>query len=349
MKSSYDPQEVTLLLKDITGQVTPQSTQEREVEIQKGRHYCEMLPLEYEPTAQYLEAYDHALRHFSQDTADAVGRLCHKLNQEYSGELVLVSLARAGIPVGILVKRYMKWRFSRDLPHYALSIIRDRGIDRVALAHILKNHSPQSLVFVDGWTGKGAIFRELEKELQSYPELSPQLAVLADPAHVAPLYGTQKDILIPSSCLNATVSGLISRTFHRNDIISPHDFHGAHYYENFEHADCSHDFLDTVTEKFQKNYTPESSSVSTSGMAEVQEIAQEYDISNINFIKPGIGEATRVLLRRIPWKILIKAQEKENPALRHIIQLAKERNVPIEYRPMDHYLVCGIIKNLSDI
>ena len=48
---------------------------------------------------------------------------------------------------------------------------------------------------------------------------------------VTELCGTHEDILIPSSCLNSTVSGLVSRTFLREDIIGEKDFHGAVFYE----------------------------------------------------------------------------------------------------------------------
>ena len=54
------------------------------------------------------------------------------------------------------------------------------------------------------------------------------------PANITELCGTHEDILIASSCLNSTVSGLISRTFLRNDIIGINDFHGAVYYEELE-------------------------------------------------------------------------------------------------------------------
>ena len=57
MKSSYLESDVTLLLKDISGQVTPLPTKEREKLIQSGVHYCEMLPLEYKPTEKYLCAF----------------------------------------------------------------------------------------------------------------------------------------------------------------------------------------------------------------------------------------------------------------------------------------------------
>ena len=47
MRSTYSEEDVILLLKDITGLVEPQGTQERELLIQSGKHYCEMLPIEY--------------------------------------------------------------------------------------------------------------------------------------------------------------------------------------------------------------------------------------------------------------------------------------------------------------
>ena len=48
---------------------------------------------------------------------------------------------------------------------------------------------------------------------------APSLAVLSDPAGLAGKWGTRDDFLIASSCLNSTVSGLLSRTFYRRDLI----------------------------------------------------------------------------------------------------------------------------------
>jgi hypothetical protein len=56
-------------------------------------------------------------------------------------------------------------RLGRAAPHYSISIIRDRGLDPAALAHIAARHEPADVVFVDGWTGKGAIAGELHRSL----------------------------------------------------------------------------------------------------------------------------------------------------------------------------------------
>ena len=60
MRTSYSREDVILLLKDITGMVAPQPAEEREKLIQSGKHYCEMLPVEYVPTERYMEIYREA-------------------------------------------------------------------------------------------------------------------------------------------------------------------------------------------------------------------------------------------------------------------------------------------------
>ncbi|MDE6829809.1 MAG: hypothetical protein K2P34_05705, partial [Lachnospiraceae bacterium] len=103
MRSSYNEEDVILLLKDITGMVKPQPTEERERLIQSGRHYSEMLPIEYVPTDRYMKIYEEVLEIYSKPVAQAVGRLADRIMRSRGRDVVLVSLARAGIPIGILV------------------------------------------------------------------------------------------------------------------------------------------------------------------------------------------------------------------------------------------------------
>lgn len=351
MMSSYSPCDVTLLLKDITGLVEPLPTKEREKLIQSGKHYCEMLPLEYKPTPQYLETYYEALKNNAHMTAQAVVSVCDKLYNQKGRDIVLVSLARAGTPVGILMKRYLEKRYSINVPHYTISIIRGKGIDRNALKYILDRHSTQSVQFVDGWTGKGAILFTLEKELADYPEVSHKLAVLADPANLTDLCGTHKDFLIPSSILNSTVSGLISRTFLRSDIIGENDFHGCAFYSNLKDEDRSYEFIDTVMNEIDdemiNSKQDEEQVTGLSGIDEAKSIASHFGISDINLVKPSIGEATRVLLRRVPWKLLISDKLDDMSSVEHLLRLAKEKNVEVEKYPLKNYIACGLIKELS--
>ena len=348
MRTSYKKDDVELLLKDITGLVKPLSTEEREKEIQSGRHYSEMLPLEYVPTDEYMKVYKEALNIFAKDTALAVGNLSDKIIRDKGKNIVIVSLARAGIPIGILVKRFIKKKYRIDLPHYSISIIRGKGIDNNAMKYLLDRYLPEQILFLDGWIGKGAILRELQSQISNYEGVSSDIAVISDPANVTKLYGTREDILIPSSCLNSTVSGLVSRTFFRDDIIGENDFHGAAYYEELKDRDLSYEFIEAIESEFQYDRDIIEENKEGSGIEEVLNISKAFEIEDINLIKPGIGETTRVLLRRIPWKILINKKYKDDLSIKPIIRLATERNVDIVFYDLKNYKCCGIIKKLAD-
>lgn len=351
MRSTFKPSDVVLLLKDISGLVEPLPAKERERYIQNGVHYCEMLPLEYHPSAKYMDAYYSAIENYATITAAAIASLAEKIYLRKGANLVIVSLARAGTPIGVLIKRYLERKYSVTIKHYSISIIRGRGIDRNALNYILEHNSPASVQFVDGWIGKGAILGELAKELQAYPQLSPELAVVSDPANLTDLCGTHEDFLIPSSCLNATVTGLISRTFHRSDIIGDSDYHGAAFLGDLIDSDLTNECLTAIENKFDYNTINRDFPKALSGLSVVSEIARSYSVENINFIKPGIGETTRVLLRRIPWKVIINPKFETSDELKHIKQLASEKDILFEKSIVDlgNYKVCGIIKNLADM
>ncbi len=348
MFGTYLESDVTVLLKDITGLVKPLSAKEREPLIQSGTHYSEMLPLEYEPTPEYLEIYKRALALNSAITAKAVETVSEKIWSDKRDKAALVSLARAGTPIGILIKRYLKKKYGAEIPHYTISIIRGKGIDKNAMSYILRRHPPESIQFVDGWTGKGAIQRELSKAVKDLPGVSGGLAVLSDPAYISEKCGTHDDILIASSCLNSTVSGLLSRTFLRSDIIGKDDFHGAAFYKELSDKDRTYEFIDTIERSMTLDgAVTQGETPHQSGMDEVKEISERFGISDINLIKPGIGEATRVLLRRMPWKLLVHSLD-DDANLGHLYRLAKEKNVEITEYPLKNYKACGLIKAMPD-
>lgn len=360
VKSSYRSEDVTILLKDISGIIKPLPTEEREKLNQSGIHYSEMLPLEYKPTEKYMEIYNEALSTLSYKTANATAILSDKLFKKFGEKLILVSLARAGTPIGILIKRFLKYKYDVTVPHYSISIIRGKGIDINAMNYIVERHGSFGIQFVDGWIGKGAIngvLFEACKNLKiinsKFSDIDSTLAVLSDPAFVTDLYGTHEDFLIPSACLNSTVSGLISRTFLRNDIIGPNDFHGAVYYGELLEEDKSNEFIDTVSTYFNSvDYNSFNDGCihhnSTTGIEEVQQISKDFGINDISKIKPGVGETTRVLLRRVPYCVLIKNTEDINN-FAHIKRLCEEKSIEIRRYPLQLYNVCGIIKEMSDV
>ncbi|MCI3270002.1 phosphoribosyltransferase [Streptomyces cylindrosporus] len=356
--SSYAPEEVGWLLQDLSDVTLEAPTEEREEAIQSGgAHYAESLPVEYQPSEQYQELFHAALETTATRLAQAVGAVTELVLAERSPRPVLVSLARAGTPVGVLMRRWAQFRHGLDLPHYAVSIVRGRGIDANALRWLAAHHDPRDVVFVDGWTGKGAITRELADAIREFEAsdgvagFDPEIAVLADPGSCVRTYGTREDFLIPSACLNSTVSGLISRTVLRSDLVGPHDFHGAKFYRELAGADVSVEFLDAVAARFPevveavdaqaKELLSGDREPTWEGWAAVERISEEYGIHDVNLVKPGVGETTRVLLRRVPWKILARAGAGAD--LDHVKLLAEQRGVPVEEVAELPYTCVGLI------
>ncbi|MEU5412693.1 phosphoribosyltransferase [Streptomyces clavifer] len=350
--SSYAADDVGWLLQDLSDTALEAPTEEREEAIQSGgAHYAESLPVEYQPSPRYQELFKAALATSAARIARAVGTVTETVLAERGPRPVLVSLARAGTPVGVLMRRWAQHRHGLDLPHYAVSIVRGRGIDANALRWLAAHHDPADVVFVDGWTGKGAITRELAVALEEFDGFNPEIAVLADPGGCVRTYGTREDFLVPSACLNSTVSGLISRTVLRADLVGPHDFHGAKFYRELADSDVSGFFLDTVAARFDevadavaaeaKELLSGDRAPTWEGWAAVERISEEYGIHDVNLVKPGVGETTRVLLRRVPWKIL--AKRGAGADLDHVRLLAEQRGVPVEEVDELPYTCVGLI------
>ncbi|WP_414506139.1 phosphoribosyltransferase [Streptomyces sp. NEAU-L66] len=350
--SSYTADEVGWLLQDLSDVTLEAPTEEREEAIQRGgAHYAESLPVEYQPTEEYQALFHSALQTSASRIARAVGTVTETVLAERSPRPVLVSLARAGTPVGVLMRRWARHAHGLELPHYAVSIVRGRGIDTTALRWLAAHHDPADVVFVDGWTGKGAITRELAQALEDFPGFDPRIAVLADPGGCVETYGTRDDFLVPSACLNSTVSGLISRTVLRDDLVGPDDFHGAKFYRDLAPTDVSRAFLDAVSARFDevaldvaeevKELVAADRAPTWEGWAAVERISEEYGIHDVNLVKPGVGETTRVLLRRVPWKIL--ARRGAGTDLDHVRLLAEQRGVPVEEVDELPYTCVGLI------
>ncbi|WP_194266044.1 phosphoribosyltransferase domain-containing protein [Arthrobacter yangruifuii] len=354
---SYASEDVTWLLKDLRDAQLEAPTAEREAAIQSGgANYAESLPMEYLPSAQYQDLYEEALRRSAPRVASAVGTVTELALAARNREPVLVSLARAGTPIGILMRRWAQRMHGLDLPHYTMSIVRGVGMDETALRYLARTYSPERILFVDGWTGKGAITRELTAALDRFEatdgvRFSADLAVLADPGHSVELFGTREDYLIPSACLNSTVSGLVSRTVFNKDLIAPHDFHGAKFYAHLAGADVSRDFLTAIEQHFEE-VRPEAEAAAVKlaaadrtptwvGWQAVERLSEEYGIHNVNLVKPGVGETTRVLLRRVPWKVLVHPGALEDVA--HVLLLAEQRGVPVEEVPELPFSCVGLI------
>ena len=69
-------------------------------------------------------------------------------------------------------------------------------------------------------------------------------------------------------------------------------------------------------------------------------------ISDINLIKPGIGEATRVLLRRVPERLIVR--DTNAPDVAHLLLLAQEKAIPVIVEPALPYQAVALIRSAVD-
>lgn len=339
---SYEQGDVTFLLKIID--IQPTSVAEKERAIQSGaRHYSEMVSEEKPPSPEYLRLFHLAVADNGAKFAAHVASLARTIRERKGDDVVVVSLARAGTPVGVLLQRALKHMGCRST-HYSVSIIRDRGIDWVALDYILNTagHRDTDIVFVDGWTGKGVISNELSTSVAAYNAkhctgISSDLYVVADLAGAAAVAVTDEDYLIPNAVLNATVSGLVGRTVLNPSYVGEGDFHGCRFHEELGEHDLSRYFVDTLTPYVLAELPKAPLATWTAERRRglkltsdecVSLLMERYGVEKRNNIKPGVGESTRALLRRGASRLILADPTATD--VQHLVRLADEKGITTE-------------------
>lgn len=356
---SYSEKDCKFLMQEIETEYV--SIEEKERRIQSGEsHYSEMINKESAPSDSYMALFNEMVDKYDTRLANEVVSLAAKIiaMRSESGlehtPVVLVSLARAGTPIGVLVNRAIEFLGFASV-HYSISIIRDKGIDEVALKYLTDRYKNESIVFIDGWTAKGVITRELQKSVVDFngknnTTVKPELFVIADIGGTATVCSTQEDYAIPSSILNSTVSGLVSRTICSEKTSG--GFHGCVKYTHLADHDISNDFIERIASNFSMDFASENATYQSCELRRartenfVNELMASNDIAHINMIKPGIAEATRILLRRVPDYIMVT--DINNADVAHLIKLAAERNVSIIENANMPFLACAVIKKVTD-
>jgi len=352
---SYHPEDCRFLLKPIAVADIPVAEKERL--IQSGqRHYSEMLTHEQPLTPDYRTLFQEQTRRYRTRLAQDILNLAGHIRRTRAAPITLVSLARAGTPIGALLRRALA-RLGVTVEHYSISIIRDRGIDQQALCYLLHDLARPAggVVFVDGWTAKGVITAELRRAIDDWNDhhgtsLSAALYVIADPAGVADVSASADDYLIPSGILGACVSGLVSRSI-LNERIEPGDFHGCVLYPELADEDLSNWFLDEVSEAMQclqprpLTLVDDGQRRELRGRAYLMDLRQRFGIVDINHIKPGVLEATRAMLRRVPGLLLLR--DPDHPDVAHLRLLAADKGVAIRVEPTMPFLAVALIRVLS--
>lgn len=350
---TFRPDDVTVLLDPVVPDYL--SPEERKALIASGKHYNELLSREAEPDDFYFRLFKEQVERLAEPMAYLFKMLAtHILIGSSLRKVspVLVSLVRAGTPTGVVLRRTLALT-GLDAPHFTVSIVQGKGFDVAAIRHILaQGYKPEQLFFVDGWTGKGAVRRELSAALQSLSaELGnfyDELYVLSDIAGVADQAATREDVLIPSALLSGPVSGLISRTLYRGE--DEQRFHGAAVLDYLTPYDRSQWFVEIMTCAVKTLLDRQYASIgylmpadeAADNMANFMNIAMKrLGLTDPSRIKPGIGEASRLFLRKTPTALIVA--DPEHPDVKHLLALAHQHSVPVHHWPDIKLNACAVM------
>jgi hypothetical protein len=352
---SYASEDCEFLLQEID--IKPISITAKELLLQKGNvHYSKIISNEEAPTKAYLDTFHNLIHLFGDRLAAEIQLLAIKIHNAKGNSITVVSLARAGTPVGVLLTRALKAKHTSDVKHYSVSIVRDRGIDNAALQYIAgSGRKADSIIFVDGWTAKGVINRELKQAVADWNSKSgykipDELCVISDLSGHADYIATTDDYAIPSGVLNSTVSGLLSRTLMLDNVSG---FHQCVRYPHLAVHDLSNWFVDDICARFDK--VPAAiDKVSLNDQIQRQadvslfitKTMSEYNIQDINKIKPGVAESTRVMLRRVPRLLILK--DTSSPNVAHLKVLANEKNIRTKEDPLMPFSAMAFIENVKE-
>lgn len=354
---SYLKEDCIFLLNPIKTEML--SIEEKEKRLQSGVHYSEMISVEQRPDAVYEALFFEMLNKNKGRMAVELLALAHKIKKSRGQTITLLSLARAGTPIGVLLNKILNELLGCTSTHYSISIIRDKGLDEAALRYVTEHYDSKSIVFVDGWTAKGTITTELKAAVKKWNDqaghawIPDELCVLSDVSGTADIYATTDDYVIPSGILNSTVSGLVSRTIapkaHNAD-----EFHQCVFYENLKEFDLTYLFIDATYAAAKELSELTDHQMVRIGqkpvghndlMVFIDSLMEEYGVSDINKVKPGIAEATRVMLRRIPEYLIIKDKNKAD--VQHLLHLAGQKNITVIERADMPFNAVSIIKTLD--
>lgn len=350
---SYADEDVTFLMGVVAQDFT--SLSQKESLIQRGqKHYSELLSEEHVPSDRYLNLFDDAVARNGARLAHDVAVLADRLATAHPHRVCLVSLARAGTPIGVLLRRALVRRGVSVL-HASISIIAGRGIDDAALDHLrtAAGVADDEIVFVDGWTGKGVIADALHDAVVSYnamrgAHLDDTLHVVVDLCGRSPVAATPDDYLIPSCLLGATVSGLVSRSLLNDETRRVGPFHGCRSYPELAAADRSRAFVDVVdalaptsaVAAAQRDVPLERARAG----AAIAWWCARLDLPPAH-IKVGIGEATRVLLRRVPRQLVVRDLADED--VRATLALADEKKIAVSVDATLPWAALAIIEQVA--
>ncbi len=147
----------------------------------------------------------------------------------------------------------------------------------------------------------------------------------------------------------------MSRSIRNSDFVGPDDFDACVEYPELRSIDRSRAVLDqiegrmcevsgTILEEGEDREFRDKE-IQEHRQIVLKELMERLEIHNENYIKPGIGEATRVLLRRVPWRLIVRNSSGRD--IQHLLELAESRGVPVEESADLPWQAVSIIRSLE--
>jgi hypothetical protein len=99
-------------------------------------------------------------------------------------------------------------------------------------------------------------------------------------------------------------------------------------YDHLHEHDVSIPFIEAIEEKRKALpeqfpsipwLAEEKANLQSRALSVIENIAKEIGITNLNRIKPGIAEATRAVLRRVPDRVMVRSLEDADVQLLRIL------------------------------
>lgn len=345
---SYHPDDVGWLVRDVT---TELREAERAGPVPLGPSNRATLVHEDVPPQERTDFFRRHARLLARRTAEAVGVVAELAYRNRGDALVLASIIRAGVPIGVLLRRWLLWRYDLDVPHYAISVVPGDGIDPVALSWLAEHHDAPGVQFIDGWTGRGSITLEVAASVDAHNRkeqsgFDPEVAVLVDFGECASLFGTREDFLVALASVDVITVGCTSRTILNPEWVKTEagqHFHGAadwrHEFGPFDQSRWYVDLVaaeftkaqDAVDERVRDRLTSPAPQVTFAGRPEAVRAGAKYGVRDLEFVRPGVGETTRLLIRD-PDPLLV-VRDLDSPAVAPVLELAATRGIVPQVDP----------------
>ncbi|RMS42306.1 hypothetical protein ALP71_00897 [Pseudomonas coronafaciens pv. garcae] len=162
--------------------------------------------------------------------------------------------------------------------------------------------------------------------------------------------------MIPSGILGATVSGLVSRSIWPSD----GGLHGCVVYGHLQGHDVTRSFIEQIESLRRRKgstltltltlapWTPsQRTGLGAAASQVIASLAERFGISNLNRVKPGIAEATRAVMRRVPDHVLVRNLADSDVQL--LLHLTGKTGIAVEEvgDVLGPYRAVTIIRSLS--